>query len=102
MKRITIRLPEDLARWVRTRAATEDRSVSRWLAEVIEKVRQHDHEYDIAMRSLLSQKPRKLEWIAGRRPTREEIYDRPVLRWERKTRCGAEAVDVSIGTKDRE
>ena len=85
MTRITIRLPEDLSRWVRTRAAAEGQSVSRWLAGVIERKRWHDDEYDIAMKSLLSRKPQKLEWIAGRRPTRQEIYDRPVLRGERRT-----------------
>lgn len=84
MKNITIALREDTARWVRVRAATEDRSVSRWLAELIEGMRRRDDEYDIAMKSFLSRKPRKLHWIEGRRPTRDEIYDRPVLRWDRE------------------
>ncbi|MXW70178.1 MAG: hypothetical protein F4Z74_01845 [Acidobacteria bacterium] len=84
MKNITIALPEDTARWVRVRAATEDRSVSRWLAELLEGMRRRDDEYDVAMERLLAIKPQKLNWIAGRRPTREEIYDRPVLRWDRK------------------
>ena len=84
MKNITITLPEESARWVRVRAAQEDRSVSRWLAELIEETRRRDDEYDVAMRSFLARKPQKLNWIDGRRPTRDEIYDRPVLRWERK------------------
>ena len=84
MKNITITLPEECARWVRVRAAQEDRSVSRWLAELIEGMRRRDDEYDVAMQSFLSRKPRKLHWIEGRRPTRDEIYDRPVLRWDRK------------------
>lgn len=84
MKNITITLPEDLARWVRVRAAENERSVSRWLAELIDGMRRRDDEYDVAMKSFLSRRPRKLEWIDDRRPTRDEIHDRPVLRWERK------------------
>ena len=84
MKNITIALPEDTARWVRVRAATEDRSVSRWLAELIEGMRRSEDEYDVAMKSFLARKPQKLQWVDGRRPTRDEIYDRPVLRWDRR------------------
>ena len=84
MKNITVTLPEETARWVRVRAAENERSVSRWLADLIEDTRRHDDEYEVAMRSFLARKPRKLHWIDGRRPTRDEIHDRPVLRWERK------------------
>ena len=93
MKNITITLPEECARWVRVRAAQEDRSVSRWLAELLEGMRRGEDEYDIAMKRLLAMKPRKLHWIEGRRPTRDEIYDRPVLRWERK--AGGDAASGS-------
>ena len=98
MKNITIALPDECARWVRVRAAQEDRSVSRWLAELIEGMRRHEDDYDVAMKSFLSRKPRKLDWIDGRPPTRDEIYDRPVLRWER--RPGAE--DTSAGGARRQ
>ena len=50
MKNITIALPEDLARWVRVRAAENERSVSRWLADLLEGMRRRDDEYAIAMR----------------------------------------------------
>ena len=80
MKNITITLPEDAARWVRVRAAHEGRSVSRWLSELIEGMRQRDDEYEVAMRHLLSMKPQKLEWVDGRRPTRDELHDRENLR----------------------
>lgn len=84
MKNITVTLPEECARWVRVRAAQEDRSVSRWLAELLEGMRRREDDYDVAMERLLAMKPRKLHWVDGRRPTRDEIYDRPVLRWERR------------------
>ncbi len=83
MKNITVTLPEECARWVRVRAAQEDRSVSRWLAELLEGMRRRDDDYDAAMERLLAIRPQKLNWIEGRRPTREEIYDRPILQRDR-------------------
>lgn len=80
MKNVTITLPEDLARWVRIRAAENDRSVSRWVAEMLERTRRREDEYEIAMEQFLSRKPWKMEWRDGRRPTREELYDRAGLR----------------------
>ena len=79
MKRITVALPEDLVRWLRVKAAEEDRSVSRWLADLLEGMRLHADGYEAAMRSYLQMKPRKLDWPGGRRPTREEMHERPDL-----------------------
>ena len=39
MKNVTITLAEDVALWLRVRAAEQNRSVSRWLAELIEGMR---------------------------------------------------------------
>ena len=80
MKNITITLPEDLARWLRIRAAEHERSVSRWLAELLEGMRRQEDEYDMAMKRFLAREPWKMEWREGRRPTREEIHDRSGLR----------------------
>ena len=80
MRRITITLPDDLARWLRVRAAKDDRNVSRWLADLLAEMRRGEDEYDIAMKRFLAIKPRRMEWIGDRRPTREELYDRPCLR----------------------
>ena len=80
MENITIALPEDLARWLRVKAAEDDRSVSRWIAELLEGRRRQEDEYEAAMERYLAIKPRKIEWPGGRRPTREELYDRPGLR----------------------
>ena len=80
MKNVTVSLPEEVAAWVRVRAAEDGRSVSRWLAELLEGMRRGEDEYDLAMERLLARKPRKLSWVDGRRPTREELYDRPGLR----------------------
>ena len=82
MKNITITLPEDVARWLRIKAAENERSVSKWLAELLESMQRQEDEYEIAMERFLARarKPRKIEWIDGRKPTREELYDRPGLR----------------------
>ena len=80
MKNITITLPEDLARWVRIRAAENERSVSRWLADLLEGMRRQDDDYAIAMRQFLAVEPRAMEWIDGRKPSRDERHDRAALR----------------------
>ncbi len=80
MKNITITLPEDVARWLRVKAAEDDRSVSRWICELLERTRRREDDYEVAMKRYLARKPRKIEWPEGRRPTREELYDRSGLR----------------------
>lgn len=80
MKNITITLPEDLARWVRVRAAENERSVSKWIAELLEGTRRREDDYDMAMRQFLAVAPRRMEWVDGRKPTREELHDRAGLR----------------------
>ena len=77
MKKITIALPDDLAGWLLVKAAEEDRSVSRWLVDLLDGRRLHEDGYEFAMRRYLEMKPRKLDWPGGRRPTREELHDRP-------------------------
>ena len=43
-------------------------------------MRRQEDEYEIAMRQALAIEPRRIEWPDGRKPTREELYDRPGLR----------------------
>ena len=80
MKNVTITLPEDLARWLRVRAAENNRSVSRWVAELLAGMRRQEDEYEVAMKQALAVKPRKMEWVDGRKPPREELHDRPSFR----------------------
>ena len=80
MKRVTITLPDDLAQWLRVRAAKDDRSVSRWVADLLDGMRRGEDEYDIAMKRYLAIKPWKMEWVDGRKPTREELHDRAGFR----------------------
>ena len=60
MKKVTITLQEDLARWLRVKAAEDDRSVSKWLAELLERMRFQEAAYETAMRRYLEVKPRKI------------------------------------------
>ena len=80
MKTVTITLPENVAAWLKVRAAENGRSVSEWLAELLEGMRRKEDKYDVAMERYLSRKPRKLNWIDGRRPMRDELHDRSGLR----------------------
>lgn len=80
MRNVTVTLPEDLAAWLRVRAAQNGRSVSRWLAELLEGMRRGEDEYELAMERYLARKPRKLSWIDGSRPTRDELHDRSGFR----------------------
>ena len=80
MKNITVTLPEDVALWVRIQAAEHDRSVSKWLAELLEGMRRREDAYDVAMDRFFSREPRKLTWSDGRKPTRDELHDRASLR----------------------
>ena len=80
MKNVTITLPEDLARWLRVRAAEDDRSVSRWIAQLLAEMRRRDDEYEVAKKEFLAVKPRWMEWVDGRKPTREELHDRAGFR----------------------
>ena len=65
---------------IRVRAAENERSVSRWLADLLEGMCRQDDGYAIAMKQFLAVEPRRMEWIDGRKPTREELHDRAGFR----------------------
>ncbi len=78
MENVTIALADDLARWVEVRAAENGRSAPEWIAAQLERARRGEDEYDVAMNRFMgrAREPRKLEWVDGRKPTREELHDR--------------------------
>jgi hypothetical protein len=79
LKNVTITLDEAVARWARLEAARENRSVSRFVGELLAQRMRHDEEYDAAMERYLSLRPRAIS--KGRRyPRREELHDRAGLR----------------------
>lgn len=77
MKNITITLPEELALWLRVRAAQNERSVSRWIAELLEGMRRQEDEYEVAMRHALSIEPKRLNESGEPYPSRDSLYDWP-------------------------
>lgn len=80
MKNFTITLPDDLARWLRVRAAADGRNVSGWIAQLLAEMRRRDDEYEVAKKEFLAVKPRRMEWVDGRKPTREALHDRAGFR----------------------
>ena len=80
MKNITLTLDEQVAAWARVQAAEQDMSLSRYLGEVLRDKMRHSREYEKAMREALAEKPLDLKGPWEPYPTREELYDRPVLR----------------------
>jgi len=61
MKNMTIALDEDVARWVRIRAAELNTSVSRLVAGLLLEKMRGDKKYNQAMQEYLSQKSLKLK-----------------------------------------
>ena len=80
MKNVTVTLPEDVARWLRVRAAESERSVSKWLADLLQSMKRREDEYEVAMERFLARRPWKMEWVDGRKPTRDELHHRAGLR----------------------
>ena len=79
MKNVTVSMDEQMARWIRIRAAEEQMSVSRFLAHLLRQRMAHDRVYEAAKRHNLALRPVPLKQD-GPYPTREELHDRPVLR----------------------
>ena len=42
MKNVTITLPDDVARWLRVKAAENDRSVAGWIVELLTRMRRQE------------------------------------------------------------
>lgn len=80
MKNVTITLSDNVAKWARVRAAEQDKSLSRFLADLLAAEMGRTVAYEEAMRSYLSQKPYLLRKRGGKYPRRAELYDRPRVR----------------------
>ena len=80
MKNVTITLPEEIALWLRAQAAENGRSVSRWLADLLERTRRQDDEYQAAMECALAIQPEQLNEDGAPYPSRGTHYDRAGLR----------------------
>ena len=80
MKNITITLDEKTAAWARVHAAKRNLSLSRFIAEVLDRQLRESREYERAMQRYLSRAPSRLSKPGDAYPTRDEIHDRSGLR----------------------
>ncbi len=80
MKNITITLDAETASWVRVKAAEHNKSVSRFVGELLQQQMKQRVEYQRAMERFLSKPPYKIRESDEPLPKREELYDRPRIR----------------------
>lgn len=81
MKNVTISLDEKVARWARVKAAEQDKSLSRFLAELLEeRMRPEPGDRVEFLQVFRSVKPVRLREPGEKLPTRDELYDRKLFR----------------------
>lgn len=79
MRNLTVSLQDPVARWLRVKAAHEEKSVSRYVSELVTRQMQDDERYTQAMGRFLSRQPRPLH-EGGPYPSRDELHERTDLR----------------------
>jgi hypothetical protein len=80
MKNITITLGEETATWARTAAAKQNKSLSRFLGELLETTMHEARDYDEAMHRYLAKTPGPVADYGMSYPKRHDLYDRDDLR----------------------
>ena len=82
MKNVTLTLDDETAEWLRTAAAARGISLSRYVGEMVRQHLPQAREYEQAMNRWLARRAfdKPLTAPGEKLPTREELYDRPVLR----------------------
>ena len=80
MKNITITLDDERASWVRTQAAEQKKSVSRFVGEHLQTSMKDRVEYQRAYRRWLARPSFNLTGTPEKYSTREEIHDRTRIR----------------------
>ena len=78
LRNLTITVSDQVARWARIKAAEENTSVSHLVGEMLQRRMLDANAYERAMKDYLSREP--FIHSGGRRPSREELHDRPGLR----------------------
>lgn len=82
MKNVTLTLDEQTAEWLRTAAAARGVSLSRYVGDMVRQHLPQARDYEQAMNRWLARRAfdKPLTAPGEKLPTREELYDRPVLR----------------------
>jgi hypothetical protein len=76
MKKVTITLDEEVARWVRVEAAKRETSVARLVGEMLRERMGAQDAYEVAQRQFFAVEPRPLREEDSPLPSREVLYDR--------------------------
>jgi hypothetical protein len=76
MKNVTITLEEDVLRWARIQAASEDTSVSRMLGEELRRKMLSEQSYEIARQRFKARAVKALKPANTSYPTRDSLYER--------------------------
>jgi CelD/BcsL family acetyltransferase involved in cellulose biosynthesis len=80
MKNITVTLDDKTAAWARVYAARKNKSLSRFLGELLHRTMRESREYDDAMQRFLAKQPVELSRTGAVYPSREELHDRASFR----------------------
>jgi plasmid stability protein len=80
MKNVTIKLDDETAAWIRVHAASQGRSVSRIVADMLAEKMHASDRYESARRRWLARTEPDLTWPGGRLPAREKAYERRKFR----------------------
>jgi hypothetical protein len=75
MKKVTITLEKNVAKWAKVWAAKHDNSPSRMLGNELKTKMKLDLDYNRAKESFLSKKPQLLSSPGDKYPSREYLYN---------------------------
>lgn len=76
MKNVTITLEEDVLRWAKIQAASQDTSVSRLLGEELRLKMLSEQSYEIAKQRFKARASKPLKPAKTSYPSRESLYER--------------------------
>ena len=80
MKNVTITMDEETLQWVRIEAARRGTSVSRLVGEMLAAHRNKNSAYERARERYFARGPFRTAGEKKPYPSREEVYDREILR----------------------
>lgn len=78
MKNVTIVLDEEVARWIRIRAAEQETSVSRLVGQLLRQMMEGQRNYEAAWDAFTSIEPKRLRKKSESLPSREALYERDI------------------------
>ncbi len=80
MKKVTVLLDNEVARWARGCGARHNTSVSKLLGELLTERMREETGYEAAMKGFLSHRPNRLKNEGEPYPSRDKLHERDLLR----------------------